>query len=71
MESIPPKRGKWKAKYDGLEPSDSTRLKEPNHEKSRLKRMYADLSLKNAALKHVIAKKLYGLLSDGRCWPTW
>jgi putative transposase len=28
------------------------------HENSRLKRLYADLSLENAALKDVIAKKL-------------
>jgi putative transposase len=28
------------------------------HENNRLKRMYADLSLENAALKDVIAKKL-------------
>ena len=34
------------------------RLKELEHENSRLKRMYADLSLENAALKDVIAKKL-------------
>lgn len=36
---------KWKAKYGGLEASD-------------VKRLYADLSLENAALKDVIAKKL-------------
>ena len=46
------------------------RLKELEHENNRLKRMYADLSLENAALKDVIAKKLYGLLSGGRSWPT-
>ncbi len=49
---------KWKAKYGGLEASDVKRLKELEHENSRLKRMYADLSLENAALKDVIAKKL-------------
>ena len=57
---------KWKAKYGGLEASDVKRLKELEHENSRLKRMYADLSLENAALKDVIAKKLYGLLNVGR-----
>ena len=62
---------KWKAKYGGLEASDVKRLKELEHENGRLKRMYADLSLENAALQDVIAKKLYGLLSDGRSWPTW
>jgi putative transposase len=51
---------KWKAKYGGLDASDTLikRLKELEHENSRLKRMYADLSLENAALKDVIAKKL-------------
>lgn len=49
---------KWKATYGGLEASDIKRLKELEHESSRLKRMYAELSLENAALKDVIAKKL-------------
>jgi putative transposase len=42
----------------GLEASDIKRLKELEHENGRLKRMYAELSLENAALKEVIAKKL-------------
>lgn len=62
---------KWKAKYGGLEASDIKRLKELEHENSRLKRMYADLSLENAALKEVIATKLEGLLSGGTWWPIW
>ena len=49
---------KWKAKYGGLEASDIERLKELEHENGHLKRMYADLSLENAALKEVLAKKL-------------
>ncbi len=49
---------KWKAKYGGLTASDVKRLKELEHENSRLKRLYADLSLENAALKDVIEKKL-------------
>ena len=49
---------KWKAKYGGLEASDIKRLKELEHEHGRLKRMYAELSLENAALKEVLAKKL-------------
>ena len=47
---------KWKAKYGGLEASDVKRLKELEHENSRLKRMYADLSLENLDLKGVIEK---------------
>lgn len=49
---------KWKAKYGGLEASDVNRLKELEHENSRLKRMYAELSLENQGLKDVLAKKL-------------
>jgi len=40
-----------------VEDSDVKRLKELEHENSWLKRMYADLSLENLALKDVIAKK--------------
>ncbi|MBS0178434.1 MAG: transposase [Nitrospira sp.] len=62
---------KWNAKYGGLKASDVKRLKELEQENSRLKRMYADLSLENLALKDVIAKTLYGLLNDGRSSPIW
>jgi putative transposase len=48
----------WKSKYGGLEASDLKRLKELEHENSRLKRMYADLSLENEALKDLIHRKL-------------
>jgi len=48
---------KWKAKYGKLEASDIKRLKEQEHENSKLKRLYADIALENAALKDVIAKK--------------
>ena len=33
---------KWKAKFGGLEASDIKRLKELEHENSKLKRLYAD-----------------------------
>ena len=49
---------KWKAQYGGLEASDIQRLKELEQENSKLKRLYADMALENAALKDVIAKKL-------------
>ena len=35
----------WKSKYGGMEASDVKRLKELEEENSRLKRMYAKLSL--------------------------
>ena len=49
---------KWKANYGGLEASDIKRLKELEHENSKLKRLYADMALENAALKDLIEKKL-------------
>jgi putative transposase len=41
-----------------LEASDVKRIQELKHEHNQLKRLYVDLSLENAALKNVIAKKL-------------
>jgi putative transposase len=41
-----------------LEALDIKRLKELEHENSKLKRLYADMALENAVLKDVLAKKL-------------
>jgi len=49
---------KWKSKYGGLEVSDVRRMRELEAENSKLKRMYADVSLENQALKDLISKKL-------------
>ena len=48
----------WKSKYGGLEASELRRMKELEAENSKLKRMYAELALDNAAMKDLIAKKL-------------
>lgn len=48
----------WKSKYDGMEASDLKRVKELEAENARLKRMYAQVALDNAAMKDLIAKKL-------------
>ena len=48
----------WKAKYGGMDCSQLKKVKELEEENSRLKRMYAELSMINDALKHVIEKKL-------------
>lgn len=48
---------KWKTKYGGMEASDLKRMRDLEEENSRLKRMFADLSLENRALKDVIEKK--------------
>jgi putative transposase len=49
---------KWKSKYGGMDASDLKRVKELEAENSKLKRMYAELALDNAAMKDLIAKKL-------------
>jgi putative transposase len=48
----------WKRKYGGLQVSEVRRLRELETENAKLKRMYADLSLENDALKELISKKL-------------
>jgi putative transposase len=48
----------WKSRYGGMQASDLKRLKETETELSKLKRMYADLSMENDALKDLIEKKL-------------
>ena len=48
----------WKSKYGGMTVSDLKRIKELEAENAKLKRMYAELSLENDALKDLIEKKL-------------
>jgi len=47
----------WKAKYGGMTVKDLKRIKELEEENSRLKKMFADTSMENYALKDLIAKK--------------
>jgi putative transposase len=47
----------WKAKYGGMTVSDAKKLKTLEDENQRLKRLVADLSLDNQALKAVVEKK--------------
>jgi len=47
----------WKSKYSGVEVSELQRLRELEAENARLKRMYADLALENAAIKNVLNRK--------------
>ncbi len=51
----------WKSKYGGMEASDVKRLKDLEEENSRLKKMFADLSLDNQILKEIFAKKGWAL----------
>jgi putative transposase len=52
----------WKAKFGGMTASDIKRLRELEEENRQLKRMFADMSLENRALKDLIEKKA----GDGR-----
>ena len=56
---------KWKSKYGGLEASDVRRRKDLEEENSRLKRMFAELSMDHSILKDVISKKGWGPASKG------
>jgi putative transposase len=49
---------KWRQRYGGMEVNDLKRVKELEAENSRLKRMYAELSLVHHALKDAVEKKL-------------
>ena len=48
----------WKSKYGGMEASDVKRLKELEAENAQLKSMFAEMSIENRALKHLLEKKL-------------
>ena len=49
---------KWRSKYAGASIADVKRLRELEAENAKLKRMYADLALEDAAIKDVLARKL-------------
>ena len=47
----------WRKRYSGMDSMQLKRLKELEEENSRLKRMYADISLDNLMLKDLLGKK--------------
>ena len=49
---------KWRQRYGGLDVRELKRVKELEDENSRLKRMFANLSLVHEAFKDAVAKKL-------------
>lgn len=49
---------KWRSKYGGATVADVKRLRELEAENTKLKKMYADLALENAAIKDVLYRKL-------------
>jgi putative transposase len=48
----------WKAKYGGATVAELKRLRELEAENAKLKRMYAELALENAAIKDVLGRNL-------------
>lgn len=56
----------WKAKYGGMQISDVKRMKDLEDENSRLKRIVANLTLENDAIKTVLEKKYGGLTTNGK-----
>jgi putative transposase len=48
---------KWRSKYGGATVADVKRLRELEVENAKLKRMCADLALKNAAIREVLNRK--------------
>src|SRR5690242_6238057 len=60
---------RWKAKYGGMEGSDSRKLKEVLDENRKLTSMAAELSLDNRALKDVLAKNVWsGASLQAQSW---
>ena len=48
---------RWKSKFGGMQVSEMKRLRDLEDENRRLKRLVADLSLDNQALKAVLNRK--------------
>lgn len=48
----------WKSKYADMSVGELKRVKDLEAENSRLKRMYAELALENAAIRDVLSRKL-------------
>jgi putative transposase len=54
----------WQTKYAGMDVADLKRLRQLEDENSRLKKMYATLSMDHELLKEVLEKKYHVDLSD-------
>jgi putative transposase len=54
----------WKAKYGGMESSEIARGRAIEDENARMRRIIANLSLENDAMKELIAKNSWGPRSE-------
>lgn len=48
---------KWRAKFGGMDASMVSQMKSMDDENKRLKKMYAELSMKNDMLKEALGKR--------------
>jgi putative transposase len=48
----------WKSKYAGVSVNELKRVRELDAENRRLKKMFAELALENAAIRDVLGRKL-------------
>jgi putative transposase len=49
---------RWRQEFGGLKTDQVKRMKELEAENAKLKRMYAELALENAAIKDLLSRKL-------------
>lgn len=49
---------KWRQRYGGMDASELKRIKELEEENSRLKKMYANVSMELDVARYIIEKKL-------------
>ncbi len=61
----------WKNSYGGTTISEIKRVKKLEAENSRLKPIYANLSLEHDAVKDVLVKKFYRLRVGSKASITW
>jgi len=54
----------WKAKYGGMESSELARARAVEDENTRMRRIIANLSLENDAMKQLISKNSWGPPSE-------
>ena len=48
---------KWRSKFGGMDASELKRIRALEEENTKLKRLYADVSLENMAMKDLFSKK--------------